>query len=254
MFNFDEICTDGKYRFIYLIKNNINGNTYVGQHTTKNLRDRYFGSGSLLIKAIKEYGKENFELGYLVFCENSEELNEQERIWVKFFKEHETRGNYNIAEGGLGGNSGWKPTQEWKDNISEKLKEYYKNNPVTEEERKIRSNYISGHKKPESFKKSVKERQTGETNSFYDHHHSEETKHQMRKSHNLTPKIKCEFCDQEFDAGNFKKYHGENCKLNPNRKKQKEFLCEHCGYIGNNRGTMIHYHWDNCKNNIKNEK
>jgi hypothetical protein len=51
---------DSKYRYVYLISNKVNGKTYVGQHTTEDLNDNYFGSGLLLKRAIKKYGKEKY--------------------------------------------------------------------------------------------------------------------------------------------------------------------------------------------------
>lgn len=160
MFNFAEICNDGKYRYIYLIKNDINGKTYVGQHTTKELRDGYFGSGTILNKAIEKYGKENFELGYLAFCETKEELNEQEKLWIDYFQHHETRGNYNIAKGGRGGDliSNHPRNKE----IRKRISEIHKGKIVSEESRKRMSIARKG-------------KTCGENNPFFGKHHSKET-------------------------------------------------------------------------------
>lgn len=45
---------------------------------------------------------------------------------------------------------------------------------------------------------------------------TEERKSSISKSRNLTPKITCEHCNKQCDGGNFKRFHGDNCKLNPN--------------------------------------
>lgn len=51
--------------YIYEIKNLINGKTYIGQRKCPEDKlpseDSYMGSGNLIIKAIKEYGLENFD-------------------------------------------------------------------------------------------------------------------------------------------------------------------------------------------------
>ena len=46
--------------FVYVTTNLINGKQYVGDHSTQNVNDTYFGSGRIFLKALKKYGKENF--------------------------------------------------------------------------------------------------------------------------------------------------------------------------------------------------
>ncbi len=55
---------------------------------------------------------------------------------------------------------------------------------------------------------------------------------------------KCEFCEIEVTAGNFQRWHGENCKFNTNNKR-KIMICPHCKKEGSN--NMRRYHFDNCK-------
>jgi hypothetical protein len=54
-----------RIRYIYEIKNKVNGNTYIGQHTLREGRtfetDVYYGSGVLINRAQRKYGLENFE-------------------------------------------------------------------------------------------------------------------------------------------------------------------------------------------------
>ena len=149
-FEDDRLCEDGKFRFVYLIRNIVNGKVYVGKHTTKKLDDGYFGSGILLKKAIIKYGKENFEIGFLSFSKTSAELNEEEIYWVKFFKNQTRVGTYNIADGGSGGDlitnhpdrdlliknmkgrsKGRKRSNESKERMSVAQKEYRKDKPGT---------------------------------------------------------------------------------------------------------------------------
>lgn len=71
-----------KYYGIYRITNLANGKMYIGQHTTDDLDDGYMGSGLLIKKAIKKYGVQNFRKEWLMFCEDEEELNYMERVYV----------------------------------------------------------------------------------------------------------------------------------------------------------------------------
>ena len=70
------------YYGIYKITNLLNGKMYIGQHTTTNIDDGYMGSGIRIQRAIKKYGKENFRKEWLMFCEDEEELNYMERVYV----------------------------------------------------------------------------------------------------------------------------------------------------------------------------
>ena len=45
---------------------------------------------------------------------------------------------------------------------------------------------------------------------------TEERKMSISESRKLTPKLTCEHCGKQCDGGNFKRFHGNNCKLNPN--------------------------------------
>lgn len=71
-----------KYYGLYRITNLLNGKMYVGKHITKDLNDRYMGSGLILKRAIKKYGRENFRKEWLMFCEDEDELNYMERVFV----------------------------------------------------------------------------------------------------------------------------------------------------------------------------
>lgn len=67
------------------------------------MNDGYFGSGIVLKHAVKKYGQENLQFRYMEFVLTNEALNEREIFWIHFFKNHETRDFYNLADGGRGG-------------------------------------------------------------------------------------------------------------------------------------------------------
>lgn len=84
---------------VYKTTNLINGKFYIGQDSKNN--PNYLGSGTLLKRAIKTYGRKNFIKEIIEICETKEQLNEREIFWI-----NETNARiegYNIAEGGRGG-------------------------------------------------------------------------------------------------------------------------------------------------------
>ena len=88
---------------IYKTTNLINGKFYVGKDSKNN--PDYYGSGNLIIKAIKKYGKENFNKEILEECASNEELSKRERYWVTELDARNKKIAYNIAEGGDGGDN-----------------------------------------------------------------------------------------------------------------------------------------------------
>lgn len=55
----------------------------------------------------------------------------------------------------------------------------------------------------------------GKNNPMYGKEHSFDTKEKIRKAALSKDKVKCEYCGTLSNIGNYKRWHGENCKLNP---------------------------------------
>lgn len=87
---------------IYKTTNTVNGKIYIGKHRTKNLNDKYLGSGKLLQHAIKKYGIENFTKEIIHICHTEDEMNLKEReiVTEEFCLRTD---NYNVCVGGAGG-------------------------------------------------------------------------------------------------------------------------------------------------------
>ena len=94
--------------YIYEIKNKINGKSYIGQRKCpKNKEpeiDRYMGSGTYLSRAKEKYGIENFEKKIIAICETSKNADILEKIFIALYRA-EGKAEYNIADGGDGGNT-----------------------------------------------------------------------------------------------------------------------------------------------------
>lgn len=93
------------YGYIYLTTNFVNGKQYIGQHRSNGFDSRYFGSGTLFVKALDKYGKENFGRQILVECESEEELNSEERRLIAEYDAVKSSNFYNIADGGSNANN-----------------------------------------------------------------------------------------------------------------------------------------------------
>ncbi len=214
----------------YITTNLINGKQYVGMHSTNNVDDGYLGTGKLILKAIKKYGKDNFKREIICKCETIDKAYDNEE---KFIKQHNTLqpNGYNISpKGGLG----------YKGCHSEETKEKMRGprKPFSEETKKRMSKFHIGLK--ESLETRNKKRMFGKRNPrfgkvglFKGKRHTEETKQINRIKH----------------LGN---KHTEETKLLMSeqrkgiKKNHKEVECPHCNLVG--RGpNMTRYHFKNCK-------
>jgi group I intron endonuclease len=110
---------------IYKITNKINGKFYIGK--TKNIERRWNEHLSLVGKkrhppydSILYYGKENFIIE-IVDKADSYLINDLEKAWIK--KTDSINKGYNICEGGNGGDTFTKRSNESKDTTRKKISE-----------------------------------------------------------------------------------------------------------------------------------
>lgn len=107
------ILNNKKY-IIYKITNLINNKIYIGQ-TSKTLKQRFnkhvYDSKTLMHRAIKKYGKENFIISEIDTANTLKSACHKEKYWIKKLKSKIKDGGYNITDGGEG-THGVKPTQE----------------------------------------------------------------------------------------------------------------------------------------------
>lgn len=89
---------------VYEIENKINGKKYIGKHSSENgiMNDDYYGSGLLISRALKKYGKESFKKKVLYQCKTEEEAFELEKKIISQKQADESEQYYNIASGGKG--------------------------------------------------------------------------------------------------------------------------------------------------------
>ena len=118
------------FGYIYLTTNTINNKKYIGQRRAFSCSpedDDYLGSGIILQRAIKLYGKENFVKEILEYCDSLNELNEAEKKWIAYYNAVESDEFYNIALGGSAGDTWTGRSEEDKEEFREKIRESNKN-------------------------------------------------------------------------------------------------------------------------------
>ena len=167
---------------IYRITNLINGKTYIGQHKYKKLDDSYMGSGKILKQAIKKHGVENFKKEILYSrIQYKETADDMERLAIA--KERAIgKAEYNIANGGQGGNLGEEVIRRMA--ASKKGKPSpNKGKHLAEETKRKLSEAKKGKKhKPhtEEIKRKISEANKGKNKGK---RHTNETKNKMSASH-----------------------------------------------------------------------
>lgn len=93
------------YGFIYITTNLINGTKYIGQRKFNNGWKNYLGSGTILKKAIKKNGKENFHRDIVLISYNLEDSNKLEKNLIIKYNAINNSDFYNIADGGKQSNT-----------------------------------------------------------------------------------------------------------------------------------------------------
>jgi len=85
---------------IYITTNKVTGRSYVGYHSTKNIKDKYLGSGIMINRSIKKHKRKNFVREILEVC-TEENWKERESFWINE-KNTKYPNGYNLTDGGEG--------------------------------------------------------------------------------------------------------------------------------------------------------
>lgn len=188
------------YGFVYETTNNINGKRYIGQRRMSHdwEDDAYLGSGTILTKALKKYGKQNFSKTILDYAYSQKELDEKEKHYILINNATDSQHYYNIHVGGTGGHTtkGWSEERKLKHkqlmsdiSTGEKNGMYGKKHTKDTCSRisQVRLENISNGKydntiKSDSFKLKMSEVTKGEKNGMYGRKHTEQSKKKMSEN------------------------------------------------------------------------
>ncbi len=159
------------YKFVvYKTKNLINNRYYIGVHRTKDINDKYLGSGVLLKVAIKKYGKENFVKEILFVFDSYEEAfnKEHEIVTLELIEKGEC---YNLHCGGDG---------NWDSINYGKLKHLHPSSNWSTLDKDIKQRMIDGSRRGLKHAREIKSQMIKDgllkNDSFKGKKHSEEFK------------------------------------------------------------------------------
>ena len=87
------------HNYLYRITNTLNNMEYIGVHSTNDLNDGYFGSGTYLKFAVKKYNRENFTKEIISIFNTRDEalLAEKQAVTGKYIQKKKV---YNLVTGG----------------------------------------------------------------------------------------------------------------------------------------------------------
>ncbi|BES53066.1 hypothetical protein [Aeromonas phage phiWae14] len=137
----------------------------------------------------------------------------------------------------------------------------------SEETKRKMSESMTGLKRTEESKERMSKNRTGEGNPFYGFKHTEETLNKLRKPKSKkAPIVTCPHCEKSGAKNTFGRSHFDKCKFKGiplNQQKHKnnipeecrlgdnKVICPHCKKIGDYNPAMSRYHFDNCKQRIR---
>ena len=163
--------------YVYVIVNKINLKLYFGSHSWdgEGLDPNYYGSGKLIKRAVKKYGKDNFIVYPIKFYNSVEECRKAEEELLTKYNIANNQYCYNIKNGAVGMTS--------EDMTGEKNPNYGKH--PTEETRKKLSQASKGENNPMYGRTGEKHPMYGKRGKDapnYGKHHTEETRKKMSKA------------------------------------------------------------------------
>ena len=165
--------------YIYSITNKLNWKRYIGQTVKKNINDRWSAhlkqnSNCRYLKhALAKYGKDNFNFEVILECDDSD-LNNRELYYMKYYNTIVPNG-YNLREAGNHG----RHNEETKLKIKKTLSSWYSN-------------------LPESKKKELSERQSGERNHNFGKKMSDEQKQKISQNMKNKRPVECYNLDNQL--------------------------------------------------------
>ena len=180
---------------LYLITNKINGKKYVGQTRSdigylarfnQHISESFYNTKhvSVLHKAIRKYGRDNFEVKRLMHGITEDKIDEIERIWIRRLNTFYLNGDgYNMTIGGQGVH-GYHHSEETKQKISKSIPKTIYTKERSEKMKKtkqLRGTQVNRNNSEwlKNIQLAAKKRYETSPGTFTGKHHSEATKKKL---------------------------------------------------------------------------
>ena len=144
---------EGKFGYIYLITDTLHNKQYVGQRRGYKLDENYYGSGRIIQDLIKKYGTTIFEREIIDYASSQEELSQKEVEYIEKYNTLYPNG-YNLTlrlQAIDPYERSCKHSEEFKRNMSKRLKNMWKN----EEYKEKMINISKENWKKEDYRKRI---------------------------------------------------------------------------------------------------
>jgi group I intron endonuclease len=203
--------------YVYEIQNLIDNKKYIGFCSkTPNKSLNYFGSGNLINRAIKKYGKENFQKIILKEFNNEYDARLYEEYLIRKHNAIADPMYYNLTKGGGGGFSENCKTRQKSIETREKISKSNTGRIVSEETRKKLHDKLKGTKPwntgiPRSEETKRKLSEALKNKSLTEQHRKNISNAQKGKEYKIST---CTHCGKSGGVNVMQRWHFDKCKLN----------------------------------------
>lgn len=192
-----------KEHYVYCTTNILNNKKYIGSHSG-HINDDYLGSGVILKKSIKKYGKSNF-IKQILWCGPKEHMRDMETYWCEYFDVSNNILFYNRTNKGTGYSYGTPNTKLSETRKLMNIQAWNKGlTKETSEAILIQSEKQKG--KPSGMKGKTAWN-AGKPGTMLGKKHTSESYQNLFWERT---KIKCEFCDRLIGVNNIKVHIRKN--------------------------------------------
>lgn len=239
--------------FIYKTTCLVTGKFYLGMHSTENENDGYMGSGKILLRSLKKYGKDQHRFEILEFLSDRQTLQAREReiITEELISDPLCM---NLKVGGEGGGEkGVSRSAETRAKMSASMKGVPKSPEHIEKVAALKR----GTKHSEETKAKMSASRKGKKIGPF----SEE--HRAKLSESRRKRVTSEETKAKMSESAKRNKHGLGWKPNEEQKRkhkeaiekalkgkpQEKVTCPHCNKEGG-KPAMMRFHFDNCKEKL----